>query len=422
MSVQAERLYYSDSYLKEFVSIVIDVKEDEGDTWVRLRESAFYPTSGGQPYDTGVLFIEGGSEAVRVTEVQVEEGQVWHRLAGSLSVGQAVTGRIDWSRRFDFMQQHCGQHILSACFEQALGAKTSSFHMGDTYSSIDLDKDLTDDAVLLVMRRANEWIWRDVPVRARFVTEDELSTMKLRKAPSVKEDIRIVTIEGLEDNACGGTHPASTGQVGQILITRTERMHGGTRVVFVCGGRALSTAKQAIDTLRGLANGLSVGPDDVPLAVTSLQEQFKESKRKYEAIRGQYSGLLARDYVNTQLQTIDSTCVLVAEIPDLDEVHELKRLASSSVTWIADAHPNAPYIVVFVGGWMGRAHVVIQAAENAPVAANQLIQAALPPLNGKGGGTAVAAQGSAPVAVKEAADSLASCLRANLPSFSRELH
>lgn len=397
MSARDERLYYEDSYLREFATIVADVKEMNGDTWIRLRESGFYPTSGGQPHDLGSITILGQQDEYMVTGVEVEDGKVWHRVSASLEVGQSVMGQIDWQRRFDFMQQHSGQHILSACFEQSLSANTSSFHMGDTYSSIDLDiGTLADDEVQRVMEQANDWIWRDVPICARFVSSDELSSIKLRKAPSVQEDIRIVTIDGLEDNACGGTHPSSTGQVGQILITKTERMRGGVRVTFVCGARALSTAKDAVDTVRTMATSLSVGNADLLDAMCALQNEVKEHKRKYEAMRDEYANLRARDFVRQGTRRIGNTHVLFAELPDLDEAQELKRMTASSAKWLTDAYPNEPHLVIYAGEMGGRTHITVDATDGVMVSAADLVKMVLPPLNGKGGGTAKAAQGSAP--------------------------
>ncbi len=470
MGLQAERLYYTNSYLREFSSVVEECRERNGETWIRLRESAFYPTSGGQPFDTGYLQViddsgqdgssdpggtardaqaapdpaaqatprsGGGGDFIDVIAVEVENGQVWHRISAQqpplgqspvdqaagqvagrqspvdhvadtrnsdcpLEVGQVVIGHIDWARRFDFMQQHSGQHILSACFEQMQGANTTSFHMGDTYSSIDVDvASLTDDQLRDVVWEANRWIWRDVPIRARFVSQAELAQMKLRKAPSVSEDIRIVTIEGLEDNACGGTHPSSSGQVGEILVTKTERMRGGVRVTFVCGERALSVGKDAVDLVRQIATDLSVGPADLAGAIESLQHQVKEGNRRYDEIRSHYASLLARDFAANQTTVIDGTHVLFAVLPDLDEVQDVKRMALASAQWLATEHPGEPQLVVFAGEIAGRTHVVAQATDGAIAGADGIIKAVLPALGGKGGGNAKAAQGSAPASATE---------------------
>ncbi|WDL95351.1 DHHA1 domain-containing protein [Alicyclobacillus sp. ALC3] len=493
MGLQAERLYYTNSYLREFSSVVEECQERDGETWVRLRESAFYPTSGGQPFDTGYLQVSGGRsndsagdhggtaraaqadpdpqaqatpgdgdamDVINVIAVEVENGHVWHHIttqrpparqdpvaqvagladghqnlvAGPaaaqaaaqqtqaveaqtadcpLKVGQAVIGYIDWARRFDFMQQHSGQHILSACFEQMQGANTTSFHMGDTYCSIDLDVvSLSEEKLRDVMWEANRWIWRDVPIRARFVSQAELAQMQLRKAPSVTEDIRIVTIEGLEDNACGGTHPSSSGQVGQILVTKTERMRGGVRVTFACGERALSAGKEAVHLVRHIATDLSVGPADLAGAMESLQNQVKEGNRRYEEMRSRYASLLARDFAANQTKVIHGTHVLVAVLPILDDVQDVKRMALASAEWLSTGHPGAPQLVVFVGESGGRTHVVAQATDGAISSADSVIKAVLPALGGKGGGNATAAQGSAPTS----ASAVLAAIEAALPS------
>lgn len=402
MSLQSERIYYTDSYLREFTSVVEACQGRDRQFWVRLRESAFYPASGGQPYDTGTIQVEGDAAEITVGEVQVEDGQVWHRVANPLLAGQAVTGRIDWSRRFDFMQQHSGQHILSACFERRLGAHTTSFHMGDTMSDIELDiASLSDAKVQDVMREANRWIWLDVPIRARIVSEDALDSLQLRKAPSVTEDIRIVTIEGLEDNACGGTHPSSTGQVGQILITKTERMRGGVRVTFVCGERALATAKEAVDALRSLATTLSVGSGDLSSALESLQYQLKESNRQHNTVRGQYLSLLARDDVLRQAKVIAGTRVLVCVAPEVSEVTDLKRLAGAAAEWMEADHPGEPQLIAVAVNLGGRTHLVVQATEGAVAGADVIVKEVLPALGGKGGGNAKSAQGSAPAPAED---------------------
>lgn len=404
LGIRESRFYYGDSYQKTFVSSVEDVRTDAAGTWVRLQQSAFYPASGGQPHDTGVL-----GDAV-VQQVEADSAGVWHRIEGTLTAGDRVTGQIDWPRRFDFMQQHCGQHILSACFEQSLGALTSSFHMGDTYSSIDLAiADLTAQALAQVVEQANRWIWRDVPVVARFVTAKDLATMRLRKPPAVEQDIRIVTIEGLEDNACGGTHPSSTGQVGQILITKTERMRGGVRVTFVCGRRAVRVASELVDLVRRLCSGLSVGIPELPAAIASLQEQLRDSGRREHLLRGRIAEQLGADLAHHAATCADGLAVVIASLGDLDDVADLKRIAAVVVehleartaeTEVSTAGAES-YAIALVGQAAERAHIVIQTSESGPVQANAVIRGVFANIDGKGGGNAKAAQGSAQATIAD---------------------
>ncbi|MCL6452357.1 MAG: alanyl-tRNA editing protein [Alicyclobacillus sp.] len=400
MGLREQRLYYEDSYLHQFVSVVEEVRTDDAGTWVRLRQTAFYPTSGGQPYDTGTL---GG---LSVVQVEADGEGVWHRMdpaqtdtLSGWTRGTPVSGEIDWARRFDLMQQHCGQHILSACFEQLYGAHTSSFHLGDEAASIDLSgAELGPEEVEAGLLAANRWIWRDVPVRARFVTAEEVGRLHLRKAPSVAEDIRIVTIEGLEDNACGGTHPSSTGQVGQILVTRTERMRGGLRVTFVCGARALSAASAYVDLARNLGAALSVGTTEVVDAVASLLEQVKAATRREQALRAELADKAAAELAAGATLHPSGAAVVSASLGDLAEVADLKRTALAVLARLAERVPEAPQrAAALVGQFGGRTHLLVQVEGDGPLAANRWVQAALAAVDGKGGGNAKAAQGSAPV-------------------------
>ncbi|MEI7771717.1 MAG: alanyl-tRNA editing protein, partial [Chloroflexales bacterium] len=213
-----ERLYYGDSYLREFTATVLAHGEIGGRAAVALDRSAFYPEGGGQPADIGAL------SGLAVADVQSEGGVVWHRLAraedlAALPVGLAVSGTIDWARRLDHMQQHCGQHLLTAAFAAACGLATSSFHLGDGVVTIDLDApELTAGQARAAEDLANAVIWEDRPVAARFVGPDELATLPLRKPPSVASDVRVVSIAGFDYSACGGTHPRSTGGVGAVWV------------------------------------------------------------------------------------------------------------------------------------------------------------------------------------------------------------
>ncbi|HEY3229507.1 MAG TPA: alanyl-tRNA editing protein, partial [Roseiflexaceae bacterium] len=203
-----ERLYFVDAYLTRFSARVVGRAERGGHPTVALDQSAFYPEGGGQPPDAGVL------NGVPVRDVQVEDGVVWHMLEHSLE-GDAVEGAIDWPRRFDHMQQHHGQHLLSAAFERLYGLHTISFHLGVASSTIDLaGAALTAEQATAAEELANQVIWEDRPVLARFVTAEELAALPLRKPPAVEGAIRVVSVPDFDHSACGGTHPRATGGVG----------------------------------------------------------------------------------------------------------------------------------------------------------------------------------------------------------------
>lgn len=409
MSIQEERLYYGNTYLRTFTSEVCAVRQTDEGYWVRLKQSAFYPTSGGQPHDIGLL------NETAVTDVEADDEGVWHKVEAPIAMGEEVSGAIDFVRRFDFVQQHSGQHVLSACFEQLLNVDTMSFHMGDTTSTIDLDISELSDADLLRMElAANEWIWRDVAIRARFVTLEELSALDLRRPPKVEKDVRIVTIEGLEHNPCGGTHVSSTGQIGQIVLTKTERMRGGVRVSFLCGRRALTYTRQLTDTFRVLGNQLSVGLQDVTTTVEGLQTQLKEARKELQDLKQQTATLMAREVLQHAQQRDNGMITLITDVGAGYGANELKPMMAA-VTELLDregfAGARAPYVVALVGSQGDREFAVVAASEQSNIAANVLLKEAFATAGGKGGGNVRTAQGSAP---RTAANSL-------VESFGRAL-
>ena len=220
------RLYYENPYLKEFEGKVLECRRAGAEWEVRLDRSAFYPTSGGQPFDTGVL---GES---RVLDVFVDKsGEVWHRVDAELSEGETVTGKIDWERRFDHMQQHAGEHMLANAAWRLLGGHTIGLHLGKEEVSIDMDlpegrTHITPEELHALEDDVNQRIQRDVPIRQWFPTEEELKALPLRKAPTVTEHVRVVQIGTEEYCACGGTHPSSAGQIGLVKILEARPSKG----------------------------------------------------------------------------------------------------------------------------------------------------------------------------------------------------
>ncbi|HEY1011874.1 MAG TPA: alanyl-tRNA editing protein, partial [Herpetosiphonaceae bacterium] len=267
-----ERLYFADAYQRAFSARIVARAERGGRQAVALDRSAFYPEGGGQPPDAGTL------NGVAVLDVQAEDGVVWHSLERPLD-GDEVEGEIDWARRFDHMQQHHGQHLLSAAFETVAGLRTVSFHLGAEAATIDLDGHLGPEAA----RQAEDWvnhvIWADYPVAARFVSAEELAALPLRKPPAVDGPVRVVSVERIDYSACGGTHPRSTGGVGLLHVRRWERRGDTTRVEFVCGGRALRDLRLKHAILSGVAGSMSIGLDQVEAAVERLRAA-EESSRK----------------------------------------------------------------------------------------------------------------------------------------------
>ena len=301
--MSAERLYYDASALEasslEFAATVTDIRLDSKDAtsqlWqLSLDRTAFYPTGGGQPHDLGTLTAVSRSGAVLEVPVErVEEdetGEVWHYVRKPLVQGTEITGRIDADRRLDLAQQHSGQHLLSAVFLRELSAPTVSFHLGADKVTIDLAVTaIPDDDLRRIELAVNREIYADRDIRPRWVARDEAEAMlargDLRKLPEREGPMRIVEIEGIEHNACGGTHVASTGVIGSILLRRTEKVKQGTRVEFCCGLRAVVAARRDFDLLRQAGALLSVGAPDVPSRVEKLLQDAKAAAKELKALK-----------------------------------------------------------------------------------------------------------------------------------------
>src|ERR1051326_780233 len=270
-----ERLYYTDSYLQDFRARITDAS-DHGRT-VYLDRTAFYPTSGGQPFDTGTI---GG---IPVLDVVDEDGRIAHRLAEPLASGE-VECAINWQRRFDHMQQHTGQHLLSAVFEELFSLHTVSFHLGAESATIDLEGGAVDArTVLAVERRTNELVFANIPVSITF---EEAATLQGLRKPSGREGtLRVISIEGLDRSACGGTHVRATGEIGPVLLRKTEKIRQSTRVEFVCGGRAVRRARADFEALTKIAQLFSASLDEAPAMVAAQLESAKsgeKTRRKVE--------------------------------------------------------------------------------------------------------------------------------------------
>jgi alanyl-tRNA synthetase len=287
-SVMTKRLYYDSSDTHEFDSVVEDVlpaSSEQPRPAVVLRESAFYPTSGGQVHDTGWLTLEG-VERLRVAEVaDAEDGRVLHYLQAPAklpAVGVRVSGSVDRERRQDHMQQHSGQHVLSAAFVELYQLPTVSFHMAEDYCSIDLATPaLTLEQIVGAEKRANEIVFENRAVRIRYVSRADAEKLGLRKLPPAERDeLRIIEVEDFDLSACGGTHVSASGQIGSILLRKTEKVRQGTRVEFVCGQRAVRMARRDYGALSEAAALFSAQLWDVP-------EQIRKSAVESKLLRKQ---------------------------------------------------------------------------------------------------------------------------------------
>ena len=267
-----ERLYYDNAYLTEFDGEVIEIRSNG---WAALNRSAFYPTSGGQPYDTGDWTI--GERILHVTDVEVENGVVWHKLDGPVSVGEKAHGKIDWERRFDHMQQHAGDHMLAGAAWQLFGGVTIGLHLGRENSTIDMTlpdgrTHLTPDEITALEDTVNRRVQQDDPIRCWFPTPEELETLPARKKPTVKEHVRMVAMGDYEMVPCGGTHPSTTGQIGPIKIISCTPSRGNMRLCFAAGMRATRLFRKAFDAAGDMAALLSADLDTAPDALRRERE------------------------------------------------------------------------------------------------------------------------------------------------------
>ncbi len=267
-----ERLYYDDAFLRSFDAAVIAVREDG---WAALDRSAFYPTSGGQPFDTGTL--TGARGQVRVLDVEAEDGVVWHKTDLPLTAGERVRGDIDWERRWDHMQQHAADHMLAGAAWQLFGGVTIGLHLGAEDSSIDLDlpggrTHLTEAETRALEETVNRRVQQDDPIRCWFPAPDELARLPLRKQPTVTEHVRVVAMGDYEMVPCGGTHPRSTGQIGPVKILSCAPARGKMRLRFLAGMRAVNYFRLAAACAESLAAALSAGLPDACNALARERE------------------------------------------------------------------------------------------------------------------------------------------------------
>lgn len=376
--MSSERLYYTDAYLTEFDAVVRDVVAQK-DRWkVILDRTAFYPTSGGQPFDVGTI-----GDAVVLDVFDQEDGTVGHLVDRELEKNSRVRGRVDWTRRFDHMQQHTGQHLLSAAFEREAGARTVSFHLGTSASTIDLDKELAADQITSVEDAVNRVLWEDREVCVKFVTAAEAAKLPLRKDPAREGELRIVEIKDYDLSACGGTHVQRTGAIGIIAISGVERFKGGLRVEFVCGWRTLRAYRSLKNSVSGSVRLLSVLPDELPSAIERLQLAGRTQQKSQE---GLYERLAAHEAANlsTSAQKIGGVNAVVAAVSGWD-ANGLKKLASTIVaqpsTFAVLLTPDAPALIV------------VARSQDLSADAGAILKALIDQFGGRGGGKGAFAQG-----------------------------
>ena len=398
----SERLYHSDSFLRTFTGAVTDLRKcasGNGElAWqLALDRTAFYPTSGGQPFDTGQLSALARDGAVLMVPVeQVEEdedGTVWHFVREPLAAGTHVEGQVDWERRFDHMQQHSGQHLLSAIFWQQLQAPTISFHLGESTSTIDLaGGPITHHSLERVERIANEIIGEDRPVTSGYVPRVEAEAMlaagQLRKLPDRQGTIRLIDIADCDKNVCGGTHVRSTGQIGGLMIRTVEKVSRGVRIEFVCGLRAVRSASADFAILRETSALLSIGATELAPTVGRLLTEGKSNARERQKLREELAAFHAARLA-MEVPIENGLRLVVREWRDRDRDY-IKLLASRT----AKAAPQTA--VIFSANDADPVRMFIARSSDLDFNCGQILREALAQIGLRGGGSADLAQGDVP--------------------------
>lgn len=367
-------LHRDDPYLLEFDAVVVVRREHDGQPAVVLDRTAFYAESGGQPWDTGKL------DGVCVVSVLEADGEILHLTERRLEADR-VRGRVDAERRCDHRQQHHGQHLLSRAFVTVAGAATVSFHLGEQVSTIDLDRFLTEAQLAAGVSLANRAVQEARPVRTRLATRAEARSLGVRIPEEAADEVRLVEAEGFDVQACGGTHPRSTAEVGVILVSGSERYKAGTRVAFLCGDRALRGWQERTTVLAGLGTLLSSPWADLPAATQRLKEQVASLERQKKDLLERALEAEARRL----LSTADSAPGVVTALYDGWEPGDLRMLASRLV--------SLGSCVALLASRSGKAHLVFAQSEGLSHDLGALLQRALEPLGGRGGGRGNLVQG-----------------------------
>ncbi len=343
---------------------------------IYLDQTAFYPASGGQPFDTGTL------AGVNVGEVVDEEGRIAHVMAAPVSGGE-VAGVIDWQRRFDHMQQHTGQHLLSAVLVEMFGAQTVSFHLGVESSTIDVARSLEPAQLREAERRANEIVFENRPVTVGY--QDSSEDLGLRKPTERSGVVRIISIQDLDRSACGGTHVRATGEIGPILIRKLDRIRGNLRIEFLCGMRSVKRARADYEALSNVARAFSSPLDETPALVAAQLEKLQDLEKAHRRIATELAQSRGRE-------------LYAASQPGTDGVRRvIQRVAALADELRAEAQSfTAGEKSVFLAIAEDPPSILLAASPDSGVRAGELLKAALTKAGGRGGGSAIMAQGSVP--------------------------
>lgn len=367
-------LYYQDAMISEFHANVVKTGSDENGYYIVLDNTAFYPTGGGQPHDTGWI------QDIEISNVEKVEEEIRHYTTNDATdISGEIFAKLNWARRFDHMQQHTGQHILTAAFVELFEFATTSFHLGTELVTIDLNVgEITEAQLAAAEKRANEIILENRTIETKWVTKDELASYNLRKDVQVDEDIRLVIIPDYDYNGCGGTHPTSTGQVGLLKILATEKMKQQIRVHFVCGNRVLDQLAMRKTVLADVARQLSAPEEQAAEAMRKFAATTKQTEKNLKDAQDALLQFEAKELAGEKIS---------ARTFENRSIQDLQKLAR----FITEQNDQA--IALLVASNEDKLQFVAARGKAQATSMKAISTAVLPMINGKGGGNDTLVQG-----------------------------
>ncbi|MDD0821866.1 DHHA1 domain-containing protein [Bacillus cereus] len=375
-----QKLYYTDAYKQDFTTKVIKQDYDkDGNLYVILNETAFYPTGGGQPHDTGTL------NGIAVLGVEEVDEEIRHFIAEQLHT-EEVEGKINWERRFDHMQQHAAQHILSAAFWDYFNIPTIGFHLGKETVTIDLEtENLHAETVEKAVQIANKIVFENHPILIKWMNLEEAKTLPLRKEPTMTENIRVVIIENFDYNGCGGTHPKRTGEVGPIQVLGWQRNKGSIRLIFIAGWRTLKLMGQQQQIMKDVSKQLNSSEADIPAKVAQLLTSQKENEKAMQTMTEKLLYTEANELL--QQSTKIHAGILISKVFTNRSMQEIAKLSAI----ITEQQEHA--ITYFVIENEDKLQCILACGKTVTLDMNTILKEALPTIEGKGGGNKKSARG-----------------------------
>lgn len=373
------QLFNKNTYIKEFNANILQIVEKDDKFLVELNQTAFYPEGGGQPSDVGYI------DDIQVTYVYEEQDKIYHVVDKLPSKLENIKCKIDWEKRFDHMQQHLGQHILSAAFEKLYDANTIGFHLSENSVTIDIDKVLSNEDIRKVEYFTNQIVFNDLLVQILYPTEEELANLPLRKLPTVTDNIRIVKLDDFDYSPCCGTHPNRTGEVGLIKIRRYEKYKSGLRIDFVCGDRALRDYLMKNDIVNSISSNLSVKFDEILSSIERMNTELQNLKKENKGLKEEITNFESINLLNTA--EIVNGIKIIKKTYHHKELGEVKKLSSSLVN-------NHSCIVIFGINTNNQARLLFSRSKDLnKINMNEILNYCIPLIDGKGGGSPFSAQG-----------------------------